>query len=263
MNKPNIITLTTDFGTADSYVGAMKGAILSINPQCNIVDITHEIGPQDIMGGCFALSGSHIFFPEGTIHVAVVDPGVGSKRCSVIIETEKYIFVGPDNGIFSFVLNTEKIKNIIEITNKSYMLPSVSSTFHGRDVFAPAAAHLSKGIPLACFGPAVNDPVILGISEPVMTNDGRAEGEIIHIDRFGNLVTNISNLFVKNLGKNSPLCAEINSVQISRFLPNYASANEGELFYLFGSSDFIEISVRNGSACKLLNAKRGNKVTML
>ncbi len=262
MNKPEIITLTTDFGLTDTYVGTLKGVLLSINPRCSIVDITHDIAPQNIMGGAFALRAACGYFPEGTVHLAVVDPGVGSSRRPVIVETEKYFFVGPDNGIFSFFLSGEEAKSVHEITDPSYFLPSPGSTFHGRDIFAPAAAHLSKGTPAACFGGMAKDPVKLKIPEPIITGDKEAEGEIIHIDRFGNLVTNLSHTLLASLSAAGAVQAEVRGRPVRRLLSTYSEAEAGELFCLTGSSGFMEISVRNKSARDATGAAKGDRVRL-
>jgi S-adenosylmethionine hydrolase len=259
--KPNsIVTLTTDFGLADTYVGTMKGVILSINPRCTVIDITHEIGPQDIMGAGLALSGAYDFFPEGTIHMGVVDPGVGSLRRPLLIVTEKYFFVGPDNGIFSFILTGQHTCNVFEMTDTSFFLPSPSSTFHGRDIFAPVAAHLSTGKQPECFGSRVTDWVTLNTPEPKILNNISAEGEIIHIDRFGNLITNLSRDFIEKMTGGKPFRIEFKGSSAARLLPNYADAEERELFCLFGSADRLEISVKNKSAEEMMNAGKGDKV---
>lgn len=260
MNPSSIITLTTDFGITDPYVGTMKGVILSINPQATIVDITHQIGPQDIIGGSFALSIAYSFFPKGTIHIAVIDPGVGGPRRPILIETPQYFFIGPDNGIFSFILTTGDVKKVFETTNSSYFLPNLSATFHGRDIFAPVAAHLSTGTPPACFGDPIEDSVIINFPEPVIISETEVEGEVIHIDRFGNLITNLPRRSIeKNIGKSS-FWAEMKATAISRHLPAYGFAEEGELFCLFGSSGFLEVSVKNGSAREVLDAQKGDRI---
>jgi S-adenosylmethionine hydrolase len=260
MKSNSIVTLTTDFGLADTYVGTMKGVILSINPRCTIIDITHEIEPQDIMGAGLALSGAYNFFPEGTIHVAVVDPGVGSLRRPLLIETEKYFFVGPDNGIFSFIPAGKQTGNVFEMTDTSFFLPSPSSTFHGRDIFAPVAAHLSTGKQPECFGSRITDRITLDTPEAKILNTNTAEGEIIHIDRFGNLITNLSRDFVEKMTGGKPFRIEMKGGSSNRLLPNYAGAEEGELFCLFGSADRLEISVKNRSAEKMMNAGKGDTV---
>ncbi len=262
MKLNSVITFTTDFASADPYVGIMQGVILSINPQCTFIDITHEITPQDIIHGCFALSVSYNYFPKGTIHVAVVDPGVGSNRRAIIVETDMYIFVGPDNGIFSFVLDSPDVAKVTEITNAAYFRPSPSTTFHGRDIFAPVAAHLSKGIPPQRFGSPVTDYVLIRTPEPVLQSTGAIEGEILHIDRFGNLITNITRRFLeKHLG--DTIIAGINGIKATRLLQTYTQAEDDELFCLFGSSGHLEVSVKNKSAQEITRARRGDKIIVI
>jgi S-adenosylmethionine hydrolase len=260
MQKNNIITLITDFGTADTYVGTMKGVIISINPRCTIIDITHNIAPQDIRGGCFALQVSHKYFPAGTIHVAIVDPGVGSIRRPLLVETDKFFFIGPDNGILNQVLTQPGFKNVFEITNASYFLPEPSTTFHGRDIFAPVAAHLSTGLPPDNFGGPIQDYTLLSLPEPQLVKAGEMEGQILHIDRFGNLITNIDHPLLAKVTDGRDFHAKIKGRAIQRLLPTYAFANGQELFCVLGSSGYLEISVKNGSACELLKAKRGDKI---
>lgn len=185
-----IIALLTDFGYKDNFVGIMKGVILGINPQVNLVDISHGVKPQSIFEAYFLLKNSYKFFPKGTIFVAVVDPGVGSKRKSILIETNDYFFIGPDNGIFSF-LESHEIKNIVHLTNKEYFLKPVSSTFHGRDIFAPAAGFLSKGVSPEELGTLIKSIKRVEIPKPRIEKD-KLVGEIIYIDGFGNLISNIS-----------------------------------------------------------------------
>jgi len=256
----SIITLTTDFGTADAYAGAMKGVILSINPQCTIVDITHEIAPQNILAGSLSLAAACGCFPKGTIHVGVVDPGVGSSRRPVLIDTENYFFVGPDNGLFSFALSGEGAKKVYELSNTAYFRPHPCQTFHGRDIFAPAAAHLSKGVLPVYFGNPVYDPVMMTLPEPLGKGDAEAEGEIIHIDRFGNLITNLSRKFLAGFAGRRAFYAEIKGRTVAGLLETYAGAGEDELFCLFGSTGYLEISVKNKSAAALIDAKVGDTV---
>ena len=260
MTPSSIITLTTDFGTADSYVGTIKGVILSINPQSTLVDITHQIPPQDIMEGCLALSAAYSYFPKGTIHVAVVDPGVGSFRRPILVETERYFFIGPDNGILSFIFTGPEVKNIFEISNPTFFLPSPAATFHARDIFSPAAAHLSTGTSPQRFGSPLTDCISFNFPELTETGPNQAEGEIIHIDRFGNLITNLSLHFVKKVTGAGPLRAEVKGKTVLRLLGTYAQAEEDELFCLFGSSGFLELSVKNRSAQEMINARKGDKI---
>ncbi|NUO07589.1 MAG: SAM-dependent chlorinase/fluorinase [Candidatus Brocadia sp.] len=192
MRQSQTITLLTDFGNQDAYVGIMKGVIAGINPLANIIDICHNTPPQDIFHGAYLLYTSYNYFPKGTIHVAVVDPGVGSRRDVVCVETQEHIFLVPDNGILSFVVQKESPKGIFRVTNNRYFLPSPSNTFHGRDVFAPVAAHLSLGIKPRQLGNKINKLEQLDIPGPEYKETGKLEGRIIYIDRFGNLVTNIT-----------------------------------------------------------------------
>ncbi|MCF6154853.1 MAG: hypothetical protein E3K36_06280 [Candidatus Brocadia sp.] len=192
MRRSHIITLLTDFGNQDAYVGIMKGVIAGINPSANIIDICHTIPPHDILNGAYLLSTSYQYFPKGTIHVAVVDPGVGSRRDIICVCIRNYIFLVPNNGILSFIVPGEKPKNIIRVTNTKFFLPSLSNTFHGRDVFAPVAAHLSLGIKPQQLGSKINQLEHLNIPGPECKKTGQLEGRIIYIDRFGNLITNIT-----------------------------------------------------------------------
>ncbi|MEM2914122.1 MAG: SAM-dependent chlorinase/fluorinase [Candidatus Bathyarchaeia archaeon] len=199
MPKPAVITLLSDFGLRDPYVAEMKAVIISICPTAIIVDISHEIKKFDIRMGAFVLAESAPYFPEGTIHVAVVDPGVGTKRRPIIIETKQSIYVGPDNGLLMLSAQREKIKHVYEIANPKYMRKDVSDTFHGRDIFSPVAAHLAKGIAASDLGPEICDPVVPGFVKPVVLNS-EIEGEFIHIDDFGNLVSNITLRDLEEIG---------------------------------------------------------------
>ncbi len=238
-----LITLLTDFGTADYFVGAVKGAILTVNPNVPIIDITHELAAQDIEAGAFMLLAAYKTFPPRTIHVAVVDPGVGSTRRPIIIATGDQFFVGPDNGIFTYICEREPSHKTFHVTAAEYFRTDPSSTFHGRDIFAPVAAALSKGVAPEQFGPEINDAVRLSSLETPL--------RIIHIDRFGNCVTNISRE-VKSLS--------VNGRTIDSFRNFYGEAPAGELFAIWGSAGFLEISVNGGSAAQVLGAKRGDKI---
>lgn len=250
-----IITLLTDFGTQDYFVGAMKGVIFSINAEVKIADITHEILPQDTRAAAFTLANYYKTFPPGTIHLSVVDPGVGSSRRAILAETNNYYFVAPDNGLLSFVFAEEKNLRVYELTNEKFFRPSVSQTFHGRDIFAPVAAHLSKGISAAAFGREIKDFVRFEIAEPGKISANEIEGEIIHIDRFGNLITNFK-------GEDLPekFVIRITEKTFSKHLKYYAEADPGEIFSILGSAGFLEIVAYRDSAKALLNAKIGDKV---
>ena len=255
-----VITLLTDFGTVDYFVGAVKGAILSVNPQAVITDITHEIPPQDIDAGAFTLMAAYQTFPPGTIHVAVVDPGVGSARRPIIVKTEKHFFVGPDNGLFTYIYDREPEPQTFHITAVKYFRHPTSSTFHGRDIFAPVAAELSMGTKPERFGPLIKDVVRVRSSlKPVVQKDGRIQGRIIHIDRFGNCITNITQeLFDR--GTDSTL--SIKRKTIRSFNTSYNDGPTDEVFAIWGSAGFLEISVKNGSAARLLKADAGDGVVL-
>jgi S-adenosylmethionine hydrolase len=239
----SVITLLTDFGTADYFVGAVKGAILSVNPNVPIVDITHEIPAQDIEAGAFMLLAAYKTFPAGTIHVAVVDPGVGSTRRPIIVTANDQFFVGPDNGIFSYI----SAHRTFHVTAEQYFRPDPSSTFHGRDIFAPVAAALSTGVAVEEFGPEINDEIRLPSLETPL--------RIIHIDRFGNCVTNITREVFE--GKS----LSINGKTISAVREFYGEASPADLFAIWGSAGFLEISINGGSAAQILDAKRGDTVS--
>ena len=246
-----MITLLTDFGTVDYFVGAVKGAILSVNPRVVIVDITHEIPPQDVEGAAFTLLASYQTFPSGTIHVAVVDPGVGSERRPIVVRAGDQLFVGPDNGIFTYIYDREPSHQVFHITSDKYFRPSPSTTFHGRDIFAPVAAALSNGVRPEDLGPLISDPVRWKNS---LTPDVL---KIIHIDRFGNCITNITRDLIDP--KRHPTVL-INRKQIRAFREFYGSAAPNELFAIWGSAGFLEISMNGISAAKVLRAKRGDTV---
>ena len=251
-----VITLLTDFGTADYFVGAVKGAILSVNPQAVIVDLTHEIPPQDIAAGAFTLLAAYKTFPAGTIHVGVVDPGVGSTRRPVVVSANKQFFVGPDNGLFTYIYDREPSHKVFHVTAEKYFRPDPSSTFHGRDIFAPVAAALSKGLNLRKFGPKISDAVCLSIPlAPEKLNNGDIRARIIHIDHFGNCVTNITRDLVK---PNATLL--VNRKTIRTFRNFYGEDSTNTPFAIWGSAGFLEISVNGDSAAHKLSAKRGDIV---
>ena len=253
-----VISLLTDFGTADYFVGAVKGAILSVNPQAVIADITHEIAPQDILAGAFTLLAAYKTFPAGTIHVAVVDPGVGSTRCPIIVSANQQFFVGPDNGIFTYIYDREPAHRIFHVTAKKYFRRDQSSTFHGRDIFAPVAAALSNGVKPRKFGPVIDDAIRLPDPlGPEKLKNGGVRARIIHIDRFGNCVTNLTSDLVK---ANATLI--INRKTIREFRKFYGEDSAKMPFAIWGSAGFLELSVNGGSAAKLLRAKRGSAVTL-
>ena len=255
-----VIALLTDFGTADGYVGILHGVILRINPAATVVDVCHEVPPQNVRAAAFVLSTVYPYFAPDTIHVVVVDPGVGSERQSVAVRTARGVFVAPDNGVLSYVLAREQILQMVQLTNDEYWLAPLSSTFHGRDVFAPVAAHLSLGVPLGNLGRAVQHVVRFALSVAHMAEDGTIHGEVLHVDRFGNLITNLTRELLP-LGQQ--LRVQIAGREVSGPLASYAQVREGELLALFGSSGYLEIAARNGSAAAALQASPGTPITAI
>jgi S-adenosylmethionine hydrolase len=259
-----IITLLTDFGSRDYFVGAMKGAILSINPAANIVDITHEIPPQDIRAAAFNLLATYKEFPAGTVHVAVVDPGVGSNRRPILIECAKQFFVGPDNGIFSWVCEREEDFRAVHLTKEKFFRASVSNTFHGRDIFAPVAGALSIGVAPEEFGQVIDGLIQLESLKPRTVDEGVKEASIIHIDRFGNCITNLTR---DDLGKDGLAGAMlvVNGQEVTSLREFFAEggANDGQPFCVFGSAGFLEIAVQDCSAATILGARSGQPVILV
>lgn len=259
-----LITLLTDFGTADYFVSAVKGVILTLNPAARIVDITHDIPPQDVEAAAFTLLAACSSFPSGTIHVAVVDPGVGSPRRQILIQTRGQYFIGPDNGSFSYVCDSsvDSPPEIFQLTNQQYFRLPVSATFHGRDVFAPVAAALSKGVKPGELGTQISDFVQLPSLKPVTARNGNIKARIIHIDRFGNCVTNITRheLTAKIIAGGARL--RINGKIVKSFRNYFAeeTASGDRLFAIWGSAGFLEIAAANESAANLLKAQRGDSV---
>ena len=259
-NHPRLITLLTDFGTQDYFVGAMRGVILSRNWNAQIVDITHEIPPQDIQTGAFNLLATYKDFPPGTINVGVVDPGVGSDRRGLVVDCGGRLFVGPDNGLFSWICEREGKWRAFSLTETQFFRRPVSNTFHGRDIFAPVAAALSLGQEPQEFGAAVNDIVHLEPLEPNIVDAQTIEGRIIHIDRFGNCITNVTNQMLASRRAPAAWKISLNGAEINSFHSFFAEAGTNEIFCTTGSAGFLEISVRNASAAKTLNAERGQAV---
>ncbi len=244
--QANLITLTTDFGLKDAFVGTMKGVILGVNPKVGIVDLSHGIPPQDITAAALVLSGAAPFFPAGTIHVAVVDPGVGSERRPLLIQSEREFFVGPDNGIFSLVMKGRKPRQIVELSKDTYHLKPTSSTFHGRDIFAPVAAQLSLGLSPKKLGTLVEDFFRLPWPE-VITTERSIQGEVIYVDGFGNLITNIQEDTLAPFPRNK-LSTKIGQLKIHGLSASYSAVREGDVVAVINSWRFLEIAVRNGSA---------------
>ncbi len=257
--KTPIITLLTDFGTKDYYVASMKGVILKINPRCRIIDLSHQVSPQDIREGAFLLASAFSYFPEQTIHLAVIDPEVGGKRKPILLKTRNYFFVGPDNGLFTLVAEKDGVERVIELTNSKYFLSPLSSTFHGRDLFAPVAAHLSRGVRPQTFGKRVDQWVRLDLKKPEEEGK-RLIGEVILNDRFGNLITNIEKERILGFIKDYSFVIRIGRRRISKISQGYWEGRKGDLLALFGSAGFLEIAVREGNAQKRLKVNRGEPI---
>jgi S-adenosylmethionine hydrolase len=272
------ITLTTDFGYNDAYVAAVKGAILSTNPEANIIDISHSIEPQNILQAAFILSIAYRYFPKQTIHMAIVDPGVGSERQGIILKTTSALFVVPDNGILSYIVDdlfpiesraltkhTHELKEIVfktgleavAITDPRFWRNPVSPTFHGRDIFAPVAAGLSLGISIYEFGEKISSLHVLPIPKPFLDTEGNLVGLVLHIDRFGSLITNI---------KSNDLPGKDVTVEVAghcvQGISDYYSQNEG-VMAIVGSSGYLEVSLRDGSACDFLGMVVGDEIKVL
>lgn len=258
-----IITLTSDFGTGDQYVSALKASILAETTNVHLVDITHEIPPHDIVSAAFTIQAAATIFPPFTIHVVVVDPGVGTARKPIVISSGNQRYVGPDNGVFTLVYESDPDAKVYHITAAHYFHEDPSPTFHGRDVFAPVAAQLARRIDMEKMGDPVEDPVKLDLPRPKVTAEGRIRATILHVDRFGNLVTNITqgafNALLKKMGKTKVKGAGgISSVQ--EMHRTYAEGAEGSGFLLFNSSNHLEIATRQARADELLGLKRGDGV---
>jgi S-adenosylmethionine hydrolase len=250
-----ILALLTDFGTKDYFTGAMKAAILAINENVHLVDITHDIEPQNIKSAGFNLRACYKDFLVGTIFVAVVDPGVGSARRAILVETEDYFFIAPDNGLLSFVFDEQEDFRVFELTNREFFAKNVSATFHGRDLFAPVAAHLSKGVKPSEFGGEITDFVRFKKSKPRRIGENETEAEIIEIDRFGNLITNLKR---EDLPERFVL--EIGETKIDKLQRFFAESGRGEIFMIFGSAGFLEVAAFQDSAKNLLQAETGQKI---
>jgi S-adenosylmethionine hydrolase len=258
-----VISITTDFGTKDGFVGTMKGVIWSICPKAQIADISHEIPPQDVRAGAMALWRAYPFFPEGTIHLAVVDPGVGTSRRPIAFHFNGHTFVGPDNGLFTPIYEDTEKKGlglkIIHTSNNKYNLQDISHTFHGRDIFAPVAAHLANGISLEDLGSLITDPVRISMSKPRRTSSGW-QAHVTVIDVFGNCTTDLP---ATSLEEKPNVVINLNGNEVQGLVTSYGQRKPGELIALVDSENFIEIAVVNGSAARILGAQVGDIVEVI
>jgi len=281
-----LVTLTDDFGTADGYVGTMKGVILNIAPDTRLVDISHEIAPQNVRQAAYVLYVAYPFFPPHAVHLVVVDPGVGSARRPIALRTPAGYFVGPDNGVFSYVMTCEPVEALVELSDPCYRLVEVSHTFHGRDIFAPAAAHLAAGVPITALGPPVRDPVTFPPPRLEVVSDG-ITGEVLHADHFGNVITSIGQLVwsgnelslepafrgVRGKGQETgdrehvrfradEVSVVVVGQEIGGVYHTYAEVEPGETLALVGSEAHLEIAVREGNAAQRLGLRPGDAVML-
>jgi S-adenosylmethionine hydrolase len=255
-----IITLTTDFGTSDHFTGVLKGVILGIHPAAQIVDISHEVQPFEVPDGAITIAQAYRYFPKKTIHVVVVDPGVGSTRRPLLAEMAGQYFIAPDNGVLSMVLAREQGK-VRHITNERYFLKPVSRTFHGRDIFAPVAAHLAAGILPSKFGPRIQDPLRLTFGQPTRTGKRVWTGSILKVDRFGNLMTNLHIDDFRDVNTR-PFSLNVGLETVQRMALTFTECAPGELFVVVGSSGYLEVATNQGSAAKSLGCGAGSPVEL-
>jgi S-adenosylmethionine hydrolase len=263
MTRP-IVTLTTDFGTTDYYVGAMKGVILGVCPDAHVLDISHNVLAYDILDAAFTLAQSYKYYPPRTIHVVVVDPGVGTQRRPLVVSGDRHFFIAPDNGVLSFIYPQQEKLSVYHITAEHYFQRPVSNTFHARDIFAAVAGWLAKGVEAPQFGERIEDYVKLAIPRAQPAGEKLWKGIVLKVDRFGNVITNIAAedcpaLFAQ---PTPPFKLAAGAKEISQLVPTYAAGKQNEVFALLGSSGYLEIAANRGGAARLLGVKRGAEVTL-
>lgn len=264
MPPSRIITFTTDFGLAEHYVGAMKGVIYSIHPSAQLVDVTNSVQSFDVLDGAIAISQSYSYFPPDSIHLVVVDPGVGGARRPLVARIGQHFFVGPDNGVFSLVYDREEGISVRHITAEHYFRQPVSNTFHGRDIFAPVAAYISKGVELGKFGDEITDYVRFAAPKPKPAGANAWKALVLKVDKFGNLITNVMPKDVPQLFEPSapPFKIAVGKAEVTKMQANYADGAQGEIFCILGSAGFLEISANRNSAARLTEANKGSEVTI-
>lgn len=260
MPRP-VVALLSDFGTTDHYAGSMKGVVLSVCPDATLVDIAHDLPPHDVLAGALELAACYRFFPSGTVFLVVVDPGVGSSRRGLAADTGDYRFVAPDNGVLTAMFREAPPKKVVELTERKYARPTVSRTFEGRDRFAPAAGWLAKGLPLMSLGRSIADYRQLDIPVAVVSDEG-VDGQVLRVDRFGNLITNIERRQFERLAAGGGLAITAGGREVPRLVSTYEEAQGSEACALFGSSDHLEIAVNAGSAADRLGLGRGALVVV-
>lgn len=257
----SIITLTTDFGLQDHYVSVLKAVILGISPESRIIDISHQIPPQDIMAGAWVVRNSAMLFPENTVHVVVVDPGVGTDRKPIALKINDQYFVGPDNGIFSLIGDKFDYE-AVELTNKKLWLDDVSETFHGRDIFSPVAAHLAKGVPLSDLGKPLDQLSTYRWATPISDKDG-IQGWIVHIDAYGNLISNIPKEMVREAEDPENFRVYVGNTILNGLVKTFGSVPEGEPAAYIGSSGMLEIAINKGNAREMLGVEKGAQLSLV
>jgi S-adenosyl-L-methionine hydrolase (adenosine-forming) len=260
-----MITLTTDFGLTEHYVGAMKGVIYSINPSVQLVDITNAVQSFDILDGAMAIAQAYSYFPKDTVHVVVVDPGVGGTRRPIIATVGQYFFVAPDNGVLSLVYEREERVMVRHITSDHYFHQPVSNTFHGRDIFAPVAAYLSKGVDTSKFGDEIADYMRFAAPKPKPVAANTWKGIVLKTDKFGNLITNITPKDIPQIfdGSSNAFRLAVGKAEVTKLCSNYAQGAQGELFAILGSAGFLEISANKAAASRLAGADKGSEVSLV
>jgi S-adenosylmethionine hydrolase len=263
VNRIALITLTTDFGESDYYVGAVKGVLRSVNPACEMIDITHMVPPHDIYSAAFTLLCCYQNFPKWTIHMAVVDPGVGSNRRPILVCTDEYYFIGPDNGVFSYIYQRETVNRIVHLNVEHYYREPVSNTFHARDIFAPCAATFSKGVEWRMMGEEINDPTRFNVPQPGPVTGKQLRGVVIHVDRFGNIITNITKSELSDDMILAGARIRVGAHEATAVLTHFAAAKPNELFAYFGSAGFLEFAVKGQSAARMTEARRGVEVGVI
>lgn len=260
MSQPTI-TLTTDYGTADHLVAAMKGVILRIHPDARIIDISHSVLPYDILDGALTIGQAYNYFPPRTIHIVVVDPGVGTQRRPLLVVGDQHYFVAPDNGVLSMVYEKEPKVTVRHVTADHYFQNPISNTFHGRDIFAPVAAWLAKNGQSASFGEEVSDYVRFSLPRPKAANN-TVKGVVLKVDNFGNLITNLTADDIPQVVAGGNFKLGIGNKQVNKLAQSYTQGAQGELLAIMGSSGFLEISVNRGNAARTLGVQRGAEVTV-
>jgi len=262
MPRP-LITLTTDFGTSEHFVGTMKGVILNISPEAEIVDISHEVRSHDILDGAFTIAQAYSYFPRNTLHVVIVDPGVGTQRRPILVKTGAHAFLCPDNGVLSLVMAREEHR-VHHVTASHYFLSPVSNTFHGRDVFAPVAGWYARGVELEKFGELITDYVQFAPPRPKPLNENALKGVVLKVDKFGNVITNFTPEDVPRLFAPSPAAFKIvaGKGEITRLKSAYVESPPGEVFAILGSSGYLELAANRAPAARLLGIERGHEVTV-